>query len=250
MKRLLLLYGMKRSGNHAFIEWIKANGNVAFFNNIVRIERVLRGESPLPEPIPFERWLDRKSRVPLLARARVMNKDVLVSFEDLEPNWQRFSTVPKRTSSILILRDPFNLFSSRIRARHSFNVMAFSPPPSPIFHRMIDLWKMHARAFLGESSQGVDVPVYFDRWFESGEYRRQIADRLGIRNSDAGLNVVTRHGYGSSFDGRQFDTRARDMNVLNRVDRLTPEEREYLAIVEEDGEVRALHERIELAAAH
>lgn len=247
MKRLLLLNGLKRSGNHVFIEWVRANSNILFFNNAVWIERVLRG-APLPEPIRFDDWLDKQSPIPFLARVRAINKDVLVSFEDMEPEWRLFSAMPQRILSILIVRDPYNLFASRIRAA-KLNLLAFSIPPSPVFNRMIDLWKAYARQFLAQTDDGPDVPVYYNRLIASAAYRSKIADRLGIRNSDAGLDVVPDHAGGSSFDGVAFSARGRQMDVLNRVDWLTPEERGYLAIVERDDEVRALHARIEAATA-
>ena len=64
-------------------------------------------------------------------------------------------------------------------------------------------------------------------------------------NSDAGLDIVPGYGGGSSFDGIGYDSQARQMDVMSRADKLTEEERSYLAIVEEDAEVRALYERIE-----
>ena len=164
----------------------------------------------------------------------------------MEPEWRLFSATPQGILSILIVRDPYNLFASRIRAA-KLNLLAFSIPPSPVFNRMIDLWKAYARQFLAQTDDGPDVPVYYNRWIASAAYRRKIADRLGIRNSDAGLDVVPDQAGGSSFDGVGFYARGRQMDVLDRVDCLTPEEREYFAIVERDDEVRALHARIEAA---
>lgn len=249
MKRLLLLNGLKRSGNHAFIEWIRANADVVFFNNAVHVGRILRGESPLPDPLPFDRWLSRQSRLAFLAKARTYNKDVLVSFEDLDPGWRYFSSTPVNPLSVLLIRDPYNLFASRIRMGSARVSPAFANPPSPTFRAMLELWKAHARAFLGENGGCPDVPVYYNRWFASADYRVQIAQRLGIRNSDAGLDSVSRYGGGSSFDGQGYDARGRQMAVLNRMDKLTEEERSYLAVVEQDSEVRALYERIEAATS-
>jgi len=245
MKRLLVLRGMKRSGNHALIQWIRANLPVVFFNNAVQIGPILKGERALPEPLPFNRWLSQQSRVPFLARARTYHKDVLVSFEDTHPEWQLFSATPPATLSILILRDPYNLFASRIRKGSSTRMSAYKNPPNPTFHRMIELWKAHARAFLNETSGRPDVPVYFNRWFCSPGYRQRIADSLAMPNSDAGLDIVPGYGGGSSFDGLGYDSQARQMDVLSRADKLTEDERSYLAIVKEDAEVRALYERIE-----
>lgn len=249
MKRLLVLQGMKRSGNHALIQWIRANLPVVFFNNAVQVGGILRGERTLPEPLPFNRWLGEQSRIPLLAKARAYNKDVLVSFEDFDPAWRLFSTTPPATLSILILRDPYNLFASRIRKGVSTRSSAFANPPSPNFRYMIELWKAHALAFLNETSGRPDVAVYFNRWFDSPAYRQQIADSLAMPNSDAGLDIVDGFGGGSSFDGLGYDARARQMDVLSRVDELSEDERSFLAIVQEDAEVRALHERIEAATA-
>jgi hypothetical protein len=250
MKRLLLLHGMKRSGNHAFMEWLKANAEILIFNNPVHLGRVLRGVSKMPEPLPFEQWLRRQGRIPLMANVKARNKDVLVSFEDIDPKWHLFSTTPPSTATVLLLRDPYNLFASRIRRGSAHKgKAAYAHPPSPIFRQMIEMWKTHARAFLGESTARPDVPVYYNRWFESAQYRSQIANRLGIQNTDTGLDAVPMYGGGSSFDGQGFDARGREMAVLNRIEKLTEQERGYLAVVQADPEVRALHERVEAATA-
>lgn len=248
MNRLFVLNGMKRSGNHAFVMWMAANADVLFFNNVVALDPIMRGKRPMPEPLPFRRWLRQQKSVSFLAKIGALGKDVLASFEDLDPHWSLFSKTPRRTSSILILRDPYNLFASRIRAGGKLNLAPLARPPDPVFQGMIELWKVHARVFLNETDARVDVPVYYNSWFSSREYRSYIADRLGIRSSDAGLDVVSEIGGGSSFDGTEYDGRARQMTVLNRTADLTDQERGFLAIVENDPEIRAIHERVEAAA--
>lgn len=65
--------------------------------------------------------------------------------------------------------------------------------------------------------QGYDlVPVFYDSFILSPADRQALAGRLGIPPGDAGLDEVPHYGHGSSFDGKELNGSARQMDVLNR----------------------------------
>lgn len=109
---------------------------------------------------------------------------------------------------MLILRDPFNLFASRWRSIH----------PEIGDAAALRMWKQHARAALNprKGLQHDPVVVLYNNWFLDSDYRRQLADRLALPFSDAGLQRVSHCGGGSSFDARRYDGRAQQMPVLQR----------------------------------
>jgi hypothetical protein len=248
MNSVYFIHGLKRSGNHAIVNWLSAENSFRFFNNIVPMARILTGERSMPEPIGLDRWLRSKRRFWFFGRVG-SNDRLLLSLEDHKLDFRPILELPESTQHILILRDPRNLFASRIRKAHVVNNASYAREPGPLFDRAIDRWKEHAREFLGDTNHLPNkTAIYFNRWFVSQPYRKQICERLGLRFSDKGLSKVTDHGGGSSFDRSAYDNRASEMDVLHRAKNLSEQEREMLELVLRDPEVNELHQRIETAA--
>jgi hypothetical protein len=109
---------------------------------------------------------------------------------------------------LLILRDPFNLLASRIKSG-----VGAAPP-----RRALQIWKQHARQFLGERRYlpRSPVPIAYNAWFQSKSHRRRVAEELGLRFTDAALREVANTAGGSSFDGLRLRRRASQMRVLDR----------------------------------
>lgn len=106
---------------------------------------------------------------------------------------------------LLILRDPFNLFASRLSARFTVRSGAVSDDA-------IAMWKDHARAFLNRTF----VPISFNEWFLNRDYRKSIAEFFGYSYNEDKLKEVPEFGYGSSFDSCDLNGRADEMKVLER----------------------------------
>ena len=53
MKKVFLVHGMKRSGNHAVINWLLPHDQFVFFNNVIEIIRVLAGKTTIPAPTDY-----------------------------------------------------------------------------------------------------------------------------------------------------------------------------------------------------
>lgn len=227
------VFHLKRGGGHAVLSWLarSAGRPVFHLNNVFskpfkvrwRREKIFRA-------ITDPRRREGKARVfgtdldPNLGWREVarMPKDVLLcNLENFRLD--RIAAEPLLTGgaagiigasrqriNVLVLRDAFNTFASvkrgkrRMRARlHRF----YAPH-----------WKAYAREFLGETSYlGRDaIAVNYNRWFCDRDYRREVAARFGWESDEASLDEVTGDGGGSSFEGQQFQNRARDMDVLGR----------------------------------
>jgi hypothetical protein len=246
MRGLLAVHGLKRSGNHAIINWLLGQAPFEFFNNVIWINPILNGE---PYPPRYEN-LDGLLKTRIASRYERFKlrwtRPVMLSLEDHPLTISPFMH-PERLDSVnvLVLRDPRNLFASRIRMTKRLDVACFRTDDASIRH-FVELWKSHAREFVGATTVlPRRVCIYYNAWCSSQEYRRSVSERLHLTFTDARFNLVSDEGGGSSFDGLEYDGKGSQMDVLNRHAQLTPEEAHVLARVLADEEVVALAARIE-----
>jgi hypothetical protein len=256
MKRLFIVHGMKRSANHAIINWLRAHGRFIFFNNIIPIAPILEGTSLMPAPEDFGAWLRRNlpiRRFPFafyLAKLAHRKHALIVNLEDHDVSVRPFLNPPGDVTNVLILRDPRNLFSSRIRKASLLNHPAYPMQNGPAMNRVIEMWKRHAREYLGLTHHLQNkVCVYFNSWFISEDYRKSLSMELRLPFTDEGFSKVSSIGGGSSFDGTWRDGNSRWMDVLNRQSHLTESEQAILEDILSDGELAELAQRIELEIA-
>ncbi|MFQ3217906.1 MAG: hypothetical protein ACI8R9_000669 [Paraglaciecola sp.] len=258
MERVFLIHGLKRTGNHALVSWIRLHTKFAFFNNVIPMYYILKKEIEFPEVIDFKDWLrprlytqrrkllQKFHFVQFLNESPLCLKSVMVSLEDHELTVRPFTGVPCTFRNILILRDPYNIFASRIRkSAKDHRNLVYPSQNNEYMKRVTELWKAHAREFLGETDHLENrVVIYFNRWFSDLNYRKQISLDLGLDFTDAGFSMVSHKGGGSSFDGTSFNGDNSNMNVLDRRNNLSDKEQALLDEVIDD-EIKELAQRIE-----
>jgi hypothetical protein len=238
--RLWLLHGLKRSGNHALVHWLRPQLRATFFNNLIPLGELLRGK-PMPAPRPYRDWVAAQSPPPTDGR-------VLASLEDHDLATTPFASVDVPATRLLLLRAPDQLFASRIRKAFRVEMPAYPRVDGPVLRRAVALWKQHARCYLGDDAAYPGrVAILFDRWFVDRAYREAIAAALGVPFDDAGFGRVGGEGGGSSFDGTAFDGRAQEMAVGERVAALEPHERALHDALFADEELRALQDAVRTA---
>jgi hypothetical protein len=234
-RRTLYVHGLKRSGNHALVNWIirQHRGRAAFLNNVEPGRSLLR---------PAEKVL-----YPLRAGGEGRGTLVVASYEDKHlvdissnSRERRRRDQQGRVLEILLLRDPFNLFASRYRRHHR-------PFYRDRGHRLEvkRQWKDYAREFLGETAHlAFDrVCISYNRWVVDADYRRELSGRLGLPFTDEGIRDVPAYGGGSSFEGTASDGRADAMAVMDRWRSLTGEEA-FVELFRGDTELFELSRRI------
>src|SRR5690606_6992167 len=114
----------------------------------------------------------------------------------------------KNRRDILILRDPLNLFASRLKcSAGSIN-----------WRTAVRMWKQHAREFLGRRSYLPNNPVFisYRAWVSRNDSRREAAETLGLAFNDRSFDSGAESAGGSSFDGLKFRRRASSMRVFDR----------------------------------
>lgn len=257
----LRVFGLQRSGIHAVVNWIiqQTKGPTWFVNDIKGLSANPFRENDCHcfpgNPSGLSAALRARER----AGRHTQKEYLLLGYEDTD-----LSTLPRDfdevltkcvgrsrcTRNVLIVRDPFNLFASRM----AFDNTANRNPITSCRDQVIALWKAHAREALEESSYlGKDkVVVNYNRWFADRTYRQKVAAALGLTFSDFGLQMVPgvdlpqtdfpRFGCGSSFDNQKFHGRAQKMEVLARWKRFQGNSlyRQFF----DDSEVLALSNRL------
>lgn len=209
-KTFYRLSGMRRSGNHAVINWVlkQLHGATCYNNNM----------GPFHPP---ENTIIKKIKF------RGFSKfNLLVSLEDkwckdafLNYDFFKFGK-SRQKYNVLILRDPYNMFASRWVWKDEFGILF----REDLEHQkmIIEIWKEHARTYIQwQNGQeflncGKGIAINYNRWFRDKKYRNEIANQLGLRFTDAGKEDITNYGHGSSFDGRDLHKQASNLKVLER----------------------------------
>ena len=225
------LFGMKRSGHHAVLNWIMYHfsNQIHHYNNCYYKSDKLVIGSPNDFSQKGSGWVQR-----------------FLSFEDQPYVGNSFEDIvikiQKPKKNILVLRDPYNTYASRLYKKrnphdpyHSWNLN---------WENYIDfsVWKKYAYEFLGMTQHLQNcVKINYNKWFIDSVYRQSLSDHFG-KFTDRGLNEIKEFGGGSSFDGISFNHKAQDMNVLDRWKKFETDS-EFRAIAD-DKEINALSREI------
>jgi hypothetical protein len=192
--------GMRRSGNHAIIEWlidavkaVHGPGSTAHLNDIALGVNGYRSRHQYPAPIDTADYT-KEMRI---RRFRNFGKTALLvrSYEDFtlerfkvkEP--QKYYGLSEASSDAIIIRDPFNLFASRIKSGKIGTKSGIS---------QIDLYLDHFRGHLEDQSL---LPMYYNRWLAKPEYRDELLTALGLQAGHDLTLISSPRGGGSSFVG-------------------------------------------------
>lgn len=224
------LIGLSRSGNHAIINWMirQLEGTYCFlnctepkYNPYTTIRPLSREGSSFRTNIPgFELPLEQKGVFSQKDFLLYNHEDCFLGAMNKTAHRQQLREWvgdSQDRKDILILRDPFNLFASRIKAGfirgfHTHN----GEKPIPV-KTLLRIYKQHAREFLGRKNYLRDkVLVSFNSWASDKEYRKGLTEALGIKFSDEGFREVPSVAGGSSFDGTALSGNAHKMGVNSR----------------------------------
>lgn len=214
--------GMRRAGNHALIRWIAQQQPGEFFH----LNNVAAGKHPYRHKADnLRRYHPEHQKMSEVyrrqAKGELIERDCLLySYEDwrlkqitqprFERNRELYLGKSAQSFDVLILRDPFNLFASRLKQ----NFVATKAQGCS----MVQMWLEYAREFVGESSylSRNSIRINYNDWFSHEAYRCRLAEQLALPFSDAGLAQVSAIGGGSSFDGTSFSGQAGAMDVNGR----------------------------------
>lgn len=222
--------GLSRSGNHALINWILAqvkNSSFCFVNCAEPKQNPFSSARPLGKGKDGIYTNLTEFSKPNEEKGDFQKKDYLIysyedtflgplvhrSFKQQHENWLGNS---ENRKDILLIRDPFNLFASRIKA--GFLLTDKPHRREQISWKVLKrIYKQHAREFLGEKNYlGQAVKINYNDWVVKKQYRKSISDQLGIPFSDEGLFELSRVAGGSSFEGTSISAEELHKKVESR----------------------------------
>jgi hypothetical protein len=206
-----------RSGNHAIIDWIlnqHAGHPVCFLNNVKHGDhdpytaryRILRG---IKENIDDEtlRYMQKR----LLVYSYEDRKDAerpgvdfisSVFDPEFEANRKRYLGASGTSIDVLVIRDPFNCISSRLKLIETRGSLGGSTD----MKRVVENWKCLAKraVHLMENPTPGTVVVNFNRWVNNQSYREELSHLLGGTFNDSSMERMSVFAGGSSFEPRKI----------------------------------------------
>ena len=193
--RVLRVYGMRRSGNHALINWILRNapgGNGVFLNNC------RPGADPVASTSGVSLFqngaeADVKGKQQKLRHAGA-SPFAVVSYEDRLPPDAPKPLYAAPETLVIIYRSFLHWAASLLRKIQGND--GFGP---------LDRNRIMGRALstyndMLDRVQAADVvPLCYDDWTADDHYRAEALKRLNLPGADLSLGSVQRYGGGSSF---------------------------------------------------
>jgi hypothetical protein len=205
-------YGLQRSGNHALIAWAinQHKGKSSCFLNNVRHgnhdlfriykEIVLTGLPGLDEKSDAESLRSAQKHLLLYSYEDFLPRmagrnDFLSSVFDpeFEENRERYLGRSEHRIDVLILRDPFNFFASRLKR---------APGEKESVEFIVRNWKMLARQAIAIDAEAKPgrIVANFNAWLKDVNYRKQLSRKLLGVHDDSSMSDIPALGGGSSFD--------------------------------------------------
>ena len=219
--RKIKFAGIRRSGNHAVLGWVaeKFIGGKTFFLNDVVLDRDY-SDRKKSDSLPTDK-LCRLGKAALFLSS--YEDKSLAEFNNHQP---LLDVDGVGETKVILLRDPFNTFASRlkcIRSRRDNQYMQrlLNDEPSLLEGGMPEisrLWKAYAKEYLGvtKTLKGNVIFVNYNLWTQDRVYRTKLAKDLGLREDGNPFERVPGYGFGSSFDNREKDGKATEMDLASR----------------------------------
>ena len=202
-KKLFIIFGIRRSGNHAIIPWLI---------NQLGVDKCHFINSADPAFFKYHNnslYCDESSKVSLSNPP----ENLIISYENWDPSLYPFSynsAFGGETHCLLILRDFANTAASIAKGAHDDPAFSYRFR----IRDFPDQWVDYAETI--KRQHPFLKPLLFNKWVSEEAYRSAILKQCNIPEQPANLDHVSNIGGGSSFDGVTLNGKARAMNVLSR----------------------------------
>jgi hypothetical protein len=203
MNKSFLVFGLKRSGNHAIIRWIGNQFNrYIFFNNC----SISKGVPPINP------WNNIEINIKPNKPQYFALSNIIYSYENIDMLSHLIDIqTEKFDHKIIIIRDFYNWICSRIKFQQKITKEKIHNW-IPKIKDEINLWKQY---YVLANSDTNFISIYYNQWLENIEYRKALGQQIGIDNiDDSSMSKVPNYGGVSSFNG--VVAQAQTMKVLDR----------------------------------
>lgn len=216
----LRTYGMRRSGNHAIINWLlrNADGGSVFLNNCTVGRPARRSWRSIELNGKRASVVKGEAITPVTSQAGD-GALVIVSYEDFSPDPDDMAAgltadLPDAdvTHEVLLYRNFMNWAASllrKIQANDDLDTLVCLRIMMVAMDKYRDMLELITQA----KPLGL-VPVNYDRWIARPVYRETLLETLGLPCKDNSLGVVQPYGGGSSF--QKDAVRAEELNAETR----------------------------------
>lgn len=242
--RVIRVFGMRRSGNHALINWLMRNapGNATFLNNC----------APGKCPADTARSMEINGTQLSLDEATVVEYSreisdggiLIISYEDFMPE----PSDPNHAVTLGLTDDVDVVDIVLFRSFMNWSASLLKKLQGNDSHAMLDRLRIMIIAMdryvealeLAQEAPGALRPINYDRWVSRADYRVQILRALGFDDIDNSLGAVQRYGGGSSF--QKSAKAAEDLSPLDRWHAMVndPEYQLLLLTAAQHDELRSL----------
>lgn len=193
--KIFCVYGLQRSGNHAIIDWVRS----------LFPESIYFGDQP------HNLFLNLEHMNGILSSCD--SSHLIFSFEDStkhspDPSQPLLSTVTNfplekfpeiDVTQIYVLRDPYNLWASRLAGRERPAHGGIGLTSDPSWETFRQNWMCFADLYTTDPKSF----ILFNNWHNSYQYRKNICSIYHGEYSETTMNEVAPQGGGSSFQGNQ-----------------------------------------------
>jgi hypothetical protein len=233
--------GLARSGHHAVLYWLAGMmpAKVIFFNT-PDYNALKEGFIDAPSsPVIFNDHLPGNIDIFNLENRTVRETSAV----KLSPLFE------KPVFTVYVIRDVYNNLASCTGStlkRKDFSQAEMTAR----LHQRCKCWINHAENALlysripeGTVSEDLMYFIKYPDWRTDEEYRRTVADQLGLEYNEKYLDYIPGHGDGSSFSGLKYQNRAYLMDVNRRYKQMK-DNKLYLSLFRNFPEMEKLNEKL------
>lgn len=190
--KIIIFYGLKRSGNHFVLSTIMQHyKNIVHINNLNKLNYKIFIKNKDVEITVREKdqWL-----------SGVKGADcVILSLENRtinETEIHKFITNEEDVNVVLLLRNPYNQLSSAWKVYNKDAEKVTSH---------LKLWPSYARYFLNENNNYdfINIRILYDKFCENEEYVKKVFEKLGINEVQFDKDLTIHYQKSSFKNGNQ-----------------------------------------------
>ena len=218
MENNFIVFGMARSGHHAIVNWMcnQFPGYTIHYNNCTKELEDYKFVTSSHAPIEYHNPGDNEYNIYTMEH---FDLDLVGKF--------KMMTIVENPTCIIILRDLLNWVASSILQRNWNNYKLDENIKSIYEHATddqgrhynttIEIFKDHIKEALNITNRLENkLVIGYNHWTQDAQYRKYIADRIGMNFTDDGFKDVAQFGNRSSFDGNNYRYTADKMDTLQR----------------------------------
>lgn len=194
--KLITIYGIRRSGNHAIANWIMSHFTSGCYINDANMHlREHCNKLPCHNQQCKNLDLNQNPEIVIVGIENKLNSSINSLYLDKLLSYNKDT----QNYEICLIRNCGNLIASHLKAWGHGS-----------YHEEIpNHWKQYID-FYDKHNSVINLLIY-DHWLEHN-YRNKIAKTIGFKNTDLGIKEISHYGGGSSFGEKTVN----EQNLKNR----------------------------------